>query len=337
MYELNFDGNKFGNIFIMCYICSTNFVQKMKTQSITRQDLWLLDTILRAGKISFEEINQHWLSTEMSGGVEISHSTFMRHRNTIQETFGIFIDCDRKDGFRYSVSNPEDLQESSILRWLISSFSTSSLLVENGDLKSQIVLEDIRGQFYLEKILQAMRNRQMLRMTYTRFGMKDSSIIEVEPYCVKLHHQRWYVIVRNPKSRHSNLTTYALDRINELDIIMDSHYDLPKDFSASDFFKNYFGVYVDDKILPEHAVIRAYGTQADYLRSLPLHSSQTELSTVIETTEPYTDFAYLLAITDDFINELLSKNDKIEVLQPASLRQKMREEIERMCKRYQEK
>lgn len=309
----------------------------MKAQSITRQDLWLLDTILRAGKISFEEINQRWLTTEMSGGVEISHSTFMRHRNAIQEAFGIIIDCDRKDGFRYSIFNPEDLQESSILRWLISSFSVSSLLVENGDLKSQIVLEDIRGQHYLEKILQAIRNHQMLRMTYTRFGKKDSSIIEVEPYCVKLHHQRWYVIVRNPKSRHKNLTTYALDRINELDIIVDSHYDLPKDFSASGFFKNYFGVYVDDKIQPEHVLIRAFGTQADYLRTLPLHSSQKELSTVTEAVEPYTDFAYHLAITDDFVNELLSKKDKIEVLEPASLRQKMREEIERMCKRYQEK
>lgn len=309
----------------------------MKTQSITRQDLWLLDTILQAGKISFEEINQRWLSSRMSEGVEISRSTFVRHRNAIQEAFGIIIDCDRKDGFRYSIFNPEDLQESSILRWLISSFSASSLLVENGDLKDYVVLENVQGQIYLEKILQAIRNHQMLRMTYTRFGMKDSSIIEVEPYCVKLHHQRWYVIVRNPKSRHTNLTTYALDRINELDIIVDSHYNLPKDFSASIFFKNYFGVYVDDKILPEQVVIRAYGTQADYLRSLPLHLSQKELSTVIETTEPYTDFAYYLAITDDFVNELLSKNDKIEVLEPASLRQKMREEIERMSKRYREK
>lgn len=309
----------------------------MNTQSITRQDLWLLDTILQAGKISFEEINQRWLSSRMSEGVEISRSTFVRHRNAIQEAFGIIIDCDRKDGFRYSIFNPEDLQESSILRWLISSFSASSLLVENGDLKDYVVLENVQGQIYLEKILQAIRNHQMLRMTYTRFGMKDSSIIEVEPYCVKLHHQRWYVIVRNPKSRHKNLTTYALDRINELDIIVDSHYNLPKDFSASIFFKNYFGVYVDDKILPEHVVIRAYGTQADYLRSLPLHSSQKELSTVIETTEPYTDFTYYLAITDDFVNELLSKNDKIEVLEPASLRQKMREEIERMSKRYREK
>lgn len=327
-------------MYIMCYICSAvkpRVTPSMKAQSITRQDLWLLDTILLAGKISFEEINQRWLTTEMSGGVEISHSTFMRHRNAIQEAFGIIIDCDRKDGFRYSIFNPEDLHESSILRWLISSFSASTLLIENGDLKDYVVLENVQGQIYLEKILQAIRNHQMLRMTYTRFGMKESTIIEVEPYCVKLHHQRWYVIVRNPKSRHKNLTTYALDRINELDIIVDSHYNLPKDFSASIFFKNYFGVYVDDKIQPEHVLIRAYGTQADYLRTLPLHSSQKELLTVTETVEPYTDFAYHLAITDDFVNELFSKKDKIEVLEPASLRQKMREEIERMCKRYQEK
>lgn len=309
----------------------------MKAQSITRQDLWLLETILSAGKISFEEINQRWLNTEMSGGVEISRSTFMRHRNAIQETFGIIIDCDRKDGFRYSIFNPEDLQESSILRWLISSFSASALLIENGDLKDYVVLENVQGLIYLEKILQAIRNHQMLRMTYTRFGVKDSRIIEVEPYCVKLHHQRWYVIVKNPKSRHANLTTYALDRINELDIIVNSHYDLPKDFYASDFFKNFFGVYVDDNIQPEHVVIRAFGTQADYWRTLPLHESQKELSPVTETAEPYTDFAYHLAITDDFVNELLSKNDTIEVLEPASLRQKMREEIERMSKRYQEK
>lgn len=309
----------------------------MKAQSITRQDLWLLDIILREGKISFEEINQRWLSTEMSGGVEISHSTFMRHRNAIQDAFGIIIDCDRKDGFRYSIYNPEDLQESSILRWLISSFAASTLLIENGDLKDNVVLENVQGQIYLEKILQAIRSHRLLRMTYTRFGMKDSTNVEVEPYCVKLHHQRWYVIVRNPKSRHKNLTTYALDRINELDIIEDSHYDLPKDFSASDFFKNYFGVYVDDKIQPEYLIIRAYGTQADYFRTLPLHLSQKELSTVTEGAEPYTDFEYHLAITDDFVNELLSKNDKIEVIAPESLRVKMREEIARMCKRYQEK
>ena len=33
--------------------------------------IWLIDTIYRAGKITFEEINKRWLRTEMSNGEEI--------------------------------------------------------------------------------------------------------------------------------------------------------------------------------------------------------------------------------------------------------------------------
>ena len=33
--------------------------------------IWLIDTIYRAGKITFEEINRRWLRTEISGVEEI--------------------------------------------------------------------------------------------------------------------------------------------------------------------------------------------------------------------------------------------------------------------------
>lgn len=309
----------------------------MKTPNITRQDLWLLNTILRAGKITLAEINESWLNSEYSEGVEITRRTFIRRRNAIEYVFGIYIECDRKDGYRYFIGNPEDLQVAIIQRWMVNALSTSSLLSDSKDLKNQIMLEDIpSGQLYLENILQAIRNKWMLRMTYERFG-KDPYTIEIEPYCVKLHHQRWYVIVRNPKSKHPNLTTYALDRIKQLEVIEGSHYDLQEDFSADDFFKNFFGAYVNAEILPERIVIRAFGTQAGYIRTLPLHSSQKERTTCTDATESYTDFEYYLSVTPDFINELLSKSDEIEVLEPISLRMKMREKIDQMCKRYQEK
>ena len=35
--------------------------------------IWLIDTIYRAGKITFEEINKRWLRTEMSNGEEIPY------------------------------------------------------------------------------------------------------------------------------------------------------------------------------------------------------------------------------------------------------------------------
>lgn len=309
----------------------------MKEFAITRKDIWLLDTILRAGRISFEEINQRWLESEKSDGLEITHRTFMRHRCAIEQTFDILIDCDRKDGYRYYIVNPEDLQTAIIQRWMVNALSTSSLLAESKDLKKRILLEDIpSGQIYLEKILQAMRKYQMINMTYERFG-KEPYTIDVEPYCVKLHHQRWYVVIRNPKSKHPNLVTYALDRIKKLEAIEDSHYELQEDFLANDFFRNYFGAYVNAEIQPERIVIRAFGTQADYIRTLPLHSSQKELSTCEDENGSYSDFEYYLSVTPDFINELLSKNDEIEVLEPMSLRMKMREKIEQMIRRYQEK
>lgn len=310
----------------------------MKTQLVFRQYIWLLDTIHRAGKISLEEINQRWLNTEMSEGVEIARRTFIRHRNAIEEMFGIFIDCDRTDGFRYFIGNPEDLQTANIQRWMVNSLSTSSLLAESKDLKDQILLEEIpSGHYHLESILQAIRNRQMIILTYEKFGSEEPYSIEAEPYCVKLHHQRWYVVVRNPQSKYSNLTTYALDRIKALDIIADSHYDLPSDFDASDFFKNYFGVYVNDENQPERIVIRAYGRQPDYFRTLPLHSSQKELTSGLSDTEPYTDFEYHMAVTYDLVSELLSKNSWIEVIAPECLRDKMRKEMETTMGRYKKK
>lgn len=307
----------------------------MKTQTIFRQYLWLLDAINRAGKISLEEINQRWLRTEMSEGVEIPRRTFIRHRIAIEEMFGIFIDCDRSDGFRYFIGNPEDLQTANLQRWMINSLSTSSLLAECKDIKDQILLEDIpSGHYFLEPILQGIRNRQILRITYERFGTKEPYTIDIEPYCVKLYHQRWYMVVHKANSRLSNLTLYALDRIKQLELISDSYYDLPKDFDAAAFFKNYFGVYVNEENQPERMVIRAYGNQPDYFRTLPLHSSQKELSTGTSGQESYTDFEYHLALTYDLISDLLSKNSWIEVLEPKSLRERMQKEMEYMLRRY---
>lgn len=307
----------------------------MKTQTKFRQFIWLLDTIQRAGRITLEEINRRWLNSEMSEGVELSRRTFIRHRNAIEEMFGIFIDCDRSDGFRYFIGNPEDLQTANLQRWMVNSISTSSLLAESKDLKDQILLEDIpSGQFHLEPILKAMRNHQLLCMTYERFGTGEPYTIDVEPYCVKLHHQRWYMVVRNPQSKHKNLTTYALDRIKQLEIIEDSHFDLPKDFDATTFFMNYFGVYVNDEYQPERIVIRAFGNQPDYFRTLPLHPTQKELTSGVSDSESYTDFEYHMAITYDLVSELLSKNSWIEVMAPESLREEMRRQISEMERRY---
>ena len=80
----------------------------------------------------------------------------------------------------------------------------------------------------------------------------------------------------------------------------------------------------------EHIVIKVASPQVKYLRSLPLHSSQRE--TV--TTPEHSIFEYDLKPTYDFEQELLSHREDFEVLQPESLRNRMKAIVQNMYKRY---
>jgi hypothetical protein len=50
----------------------------------------------------------------MSEGLPMVRSTFNRHKDAIEDMFGIYIECDKKDGFRYHIGNAEVLEEDSI-------------------------------------------------------------------------------------------------------------------------------------------------------------------------------------------------------------------------------
>ena len=54
-----------------------------------------MNTIRKAGDdgITFAEINEKWLDTDMSEGVELARSTFKRHKDAIEDIFCIYIDC----------------------------------------------------------------------------------------------------------------------------------------------------------------------------------------------------------------------------------------------------
>ena len=70
----------------------------MRTPTLFKEYIWLVNTIHRAGRISFAELNEKWQRTEMSEGIPLSRTTFNRHKDAIEEIFGIYIDCDRRDG-----------------------------------------------------------------------------------------------------------------------------------------------------------------------------------------------------------------------------------------------
>jgi predicted DNA-binding transcriptional regulator YafY len=106
---------------------------------------------------------------------------------------------------------------------------------------------------------------------------------------------------------------------------------LPEDFVVRKYFADVVGVYVNEDLPVTKVKIRAYGVQADYLRSTPLHKSQSE---VCSKHGEFAEFTYRLCVTPELVSQLLAMGDKVEVLEPEELRKKMKERINKMFDIY---
>lgn len=290
---------------------------------------WLIDTIRRAGKISLEEISDRWQrNKDLSGYRPLSRATFNRWKDAIFSQFGIIISCQRAGGYLYFIENPEDIDEDELKKWMLDSFAVGNLISENLSLKDRILVSKIpSARNHLATLLDAMRENRTVTITYCGFNKSKSHKFPIEPYCVKLFENRWYVLAHNV--RYDDCRIYGLDRIEDMEMTTD-RFRIPKDFSASDYFSNYYGIVADSGIEPECIVVRVYRDHIPYMVSLPLHHSQK----LLECNGEYADFELFLAPTFDFIMKLLSAGDMVEVISPKSLRRTMKDRISAMSRLY---
>ncbi|MBO6031534.1 MAG: WYL domain-containing protein [Prevotella sp.] len=296
----------------------------MKPAQIFHQYIWIINTLRAYKRLTFEELNRKWQASEVTDGNALQRSSFNRHRDAILDMFGIIIDCDQKD-YKYYISNQEVLNDDSVERWLFSTLTVHGVLADSAAVKERVVLENVpAGEEYLETIIRAIRTDHRLHMGYQKFGT-EGYVKTVCPYALKLFHQRWYLLAKNDEDQ---MRIYALDRMTMMELA-DETFEMPEDFSPQAYFSEYFGVLTVDTPMA-HVVIRAHNFTPNYLRTLPLHHSQRELT----STEHYTDFSFDIRPTADFLGQLLSHGDGIEVLEPADLRQKMKQLIANNLKRY---
>lgn len=292
---------------------------------------WLIDTILRAGRISLEEISDRYeRNKDLSDYKPLHRATFNRWKDAIFEQFGVIISCQRAGGYKYYIENPEAIQEDKLKNWMLDTFTVGNIIGENLSLQDRILVNQIpSGREYLTVIMEAMKENKVLHITYKSFVKEKSHSFNIEPYCIKLFENRWYVLARSPY--YDQIRIYGLDRIDAAELTEET-FKLPKDFSAEEYFSHNYGIAVGYDIKPERIVIRAYEKHIPYMKSLPLHHSQR----LIEDNGEYADFEMYLAPTYDFIMCLLQKGAMIEVISPQSLRHAMHGWIREMFDMYKE-
>ncbi len=294
------------------------------SHSLFNRYIWLVDTIFRAGSITFEEINERWLRTEMSEGKEIPLRTFHNHREAIEQMFDINIECSRRGGFKYYIEHAEDMERGGVRQWLLNTFAVNNLINESHKLKSRILFEEIpSGQKFLTSAIEAMRDGVRLELTYQSYGSYEPKTFQLEPYCVKVFKQRWYLFGRNP--RYEEPRIYALDRMQVLEPTTEK-FKMPKSFDPEAFFSDSFGIIIGDDSKVEEVKIKVKGAQATYIRALPLHHSQEEVKMIRD----FSIFRYYIKPSFDFKQELLSHGAAVEVIKPEWFRNEIMKTVKEL-------
>lgn len=310
-----------------------------------RRLIWILSKLYESPKgLTYKEFAEEWeLTTQNSQQTSLPKRTFQDCLRAIEETFGIEISSNARNGYRYQIVNRKWLEKDNIKDWLLSAFAVNGLLQDSRGLRERVMYEDIpSGNSWLLPILNAMKGNHVVRLEYQDYFDTEPREVLLEPYCARVFRQRWYVIgimENEPEGEEpSELTNqgqirrYALDRIQHLEATEET-FKMPRQFSVESYFADAFGIIVEPE---EYQVERIRLKVSDvnhrrqYVRSLPLHHSQRE----VERHSDYSVFEVRVAPTYDFVQQILAMGCEAEVLSPDYVRAEIKRRIKEMAALY---
>ena len=281
----------------------------------------LIEFIMEKGTCDFNTIQNSAVIRGIYGG-KIPERTLYRHREEIKKSFDITIHCKRG---MYFIDNDDiaKIESNYFYDWLKQSFTMSEIITQNLSLNKRILLDNTpAGQVFLPTFVEAMKNNLKVKMTYKKFENESYERIII-PLVLKVFKQRWYVL-----GEAEDVRLYSLGRILDCQITEES-FKLKLNFDPEKYFRHTYGVTLfDDKQKPTTIKIKA-AYQRNYLRELPLHDSQIEC----EMGE-YSIFEYFVKPSYEFIMELLTYAEGVEVLEPADFRERIKNMIAEMNKKY---
>lgn len=296
--------------------------------------LWILDAIYRTGGITYKDIYARWEREHGKDGIgKLSKSSFREYIRLLEDVFDINIESIPSTGYKYCITSEHDLEGRNARSRLLKAFAVNSILSSNHALEGRVIYEEIpSGEQHLLPILDAMRINRVMEVVYSSFRRREPVSYCIEPYAVKVHQRRWYLLAKD--SGRNVFRHLALDRMQDVRTLDDS-FIIDSGFDLDAYYDGAYGVLtgMEDEYDIEDVRIKVYNDfhRVEYLRTLPMHRSQKEVETSLE----HSVFSYRLRPTDDFLNAVLALGGDAEILEPEWFRNYVVEELRRMLGRYE--
>ena len=326
---------------------------------------WLIG-LLDSAHLTFEEIADEWKEAHANQNNDVlDKRTFHRYRDNIQSQFGITVECNKSDGYRYYLKR-DPVDDDDVTEWMLSSLRLASL----GDMlkfHNKVMLDTPPyNTEYLDDILAAIDKQYLLKFKYVS-GFGAESDIVLQPAFVRYFKQRWYVIgvkseerrVKKQRSASEGKANSSaevdgdadlnadvdekklvrclpFDRISFLKMICEKHplsTKMKKFLTPENYYEDCFGIYRMEDVPVEKIRIRAFYPEYNYIEEVPLHESQQKVKESKDGM--YREYTLTIRPSRDFLQELLWHGRNIIVLKPESLRQELIGILKDMTKSYE--
>ena len=181
----------------------------------------------------------------------------------------------------------------------------------------------------------AITDRQVLRFSYQPFG-QDSFELTFHPQFLKEYNGRWFVFGEADREPY-HAYNVPLDRIvGKLNPVEDIEYIPAEKGFYQQYFKNIIGVTHEKNAKMEQVIIR---TKTEYQHGLlltkPLHHSQKEtVSFGVHEGQWYGEVTLTIEPNRELRGRILTYGDGLEVMQPLSLREHVKEILAKQLENY---
>lgn len=250
--------------------------------------------------------------------LRISKRTFKRDLIEIDHLYGLSIKFNFKTG-RYELDEAESLE---VNTELLKSYDLIQAFQFKKNLKDKVFFEKRKatGTEHLKAIFNAIELQRQIKIIYKKFWKEELEERILKPIALKESINRWYAFVWDEKN---HLKNFALDRIRYIEVL-DEKVNFPPAPDLETRFQETLGIINDSREPIEKVILTFTAFKGLYIKSMPLHESQT----ILEENEQTLTISLQLKINYELIAEILSHGDEVRVDAPERLKDVVKEKAE---------
>lgn len=189
------------------------------------------------------------------------------------------------------------------------------------------------GLRYLKPMFLAIKNKNVLKVTFQGFGDTESQDYIFHPYVLKQYNQRWFVFGYNETAKINQWSIPLDDRLKDFETLKEVEI-IKDDTDWTTFFNEMVGVrkhsVTKEEPIAEIVVLRFSPQRLQYFKTKPIHPYWDEFEEAGKENQVF----FETVINLELIQQILSYGKDVEVLEPEGLIMIMREHTERMSKFY---